>query len=84
MSTAIIRKSSISGTVQAPSSKSVAHRMLLCAALSRSNCTINNISDSDDMVATIGCLQTLGAKITKKGSVVFLDATNFVSDTAKH
>jgi len=85
MSTAIIKKTSLSGTVQAPSSKSVAHRMLLCAALSRSCCTINNISDSDDMTATIGCLEALGAKIAKNGSTVFIDATDFaLNSNEKH
>ena len=84
MSTAIIRKSLLNGTIQAPSSKSVAHRMLLCAALSRSKCTINNISDSDDMTATIGCLVSLGAAITKKGTTVFVDATDFANKGADY
>lgn len=84
MSTAIINKSALSGVVKAPSSKSVAHRMLLCAALSRSKCYINNISDSDDMTATIGCLESLGAKIIKNGSTVFIDAENFASQNPDH
>lgn len=82
MSTAIIRKSVLSGTVQAPSSKSVAHRIMICAALSRSKCYIKNVSESNDMDATIGCLEALGAKFSRKGKTLYLDATNFVQENA--
>lgn len=78
MSTAIIEKSTLNGCVKAPSSKSVAHRMMICAALSHSKCYIKNVSSSDDMDATIGCLEELGAKVTKDGSTIIFDATEFV------
>lgn len=78
MSTAIIKKSKLNGTVVAPSSKSVAHRIMICAALSRAKCYIKNVSDSNDMDATIGCLTTLGAKFTRTGKNLYLDATDFV------
>lgn len=84
MSTAILKNSTLRGSVAAPSSKSVAHRVMICTALSRSKCKINNISDSDDMRATIGCLQALGAKFTRTGSTLFADATEFASDTSRH
>ncbi len=81
MSTAIIKKSVLNGTLQAPPSKSVAHRMMVCAALSRSECYINNISDSDDMTATIGCLESLGAKISRSNDTIHIDATDFAKGT---
>ena len=80
MSTAIIEKSFLSGSVQAPSSKSVAHRIMICAALTRSKCYIKNVSESNDMDATMGCLQTLGAKFTRINKDLFLDATGFVKE----
>lgn len=83
MSTAIIQKSTLSGTVQAPSSKSVAHRIMICAALSRCKCYIKNVSNSNDMDATIGCLEALGAKFTRMGKTLFLDATDFVKENDK-
>ena len=79
MSTAILKKSTLNGIVQAPSSKSFAHRIMICCALSRSKCAINNVSSSDDMDATIGCLAELGAKITKQGSTLLMDATDFAT-----
>ncbi|MBR2715431.1 MAG: 3-phosphoshikimate 1-carboxyvinyltransferase [Ruminococcus sp.] len=78
MSTAIVLKSQLKGTIEAPSSKSVAHRIMICAALSRCKCYIKNVSDSDDMVATIGCLESLGAKIIKDKKTVYIDSTDFV------
>ncbi|MBQ2972311.1 MAG: 3-phosphoshikimate 1-carboxyvinyltransferase [Ruminococcus sp.] len=83
MSTAIIRKSVLVGSVQAVSSKSVAHRVMICAALSRCKCRINNVCDSNDMDATIGCLEVLGAKFQREGKTLFLDATNFVRENEK-
>ncbi|MBQ8538837.1 MAG: 3-phosphoshikimate 1-carboxyvinyltransferase [Ruminococcus sp.] len=80
MSTAIIEKSFLSGSVQAPSSKSVAHRIMICAALTRSKCYIKNVSESNDMDATMGCLETLGAKFRRIGKDLFLDATDFVKE----
>lgn len=54
----------LSGNVQVPPSKSVAHRMLICAALSDSPCTIVCQSVNRDMEATVNCLNALGAGIT--------------------
>ena len=53
-----------SGNVQVPPSKSVAHRMLICAALSDAPCTIVCQSVNRDMEATMNCLNALGANIT--------------------
>lgn len=52
------------GTVFAPPSKSMAHRLLICAALSEGNSKIYNIARSQDILATIDCLTALGAKFT--------------------
>ena len=52
-----------SGNVQVPPSKSVAHRMLICAALADQPCTITCRSINRDMEATAACLNALGADI---------------------
>ena len=54
----------VSGNVQVPPSKSVAHRMLICAALADKPCTIVCRSVNRDMEATAACLNALGADIT--------------------
>lgn len=53
----------ISGNVQVPPSKSVAHRMLICAALAGNPCTIVCRGINRDMEATAACLNALGANI---------------------
>ena len=58
-----INKSQLCGIAPAPPSKSMAHRYLICAALAKAPCTINNIALSKDIEATINCLLALGVKI---------------------
>ena len=48
-----------SGVVRAPSSKSQAHRLLICAALGEKGCTVNCGEKSKDIIATAKCLQAL-------------------------
>ncbi len=55
----------LTGTVPAISAKSVAHRLLICAALSNNITTIRCDYESDDILATIACLQSLGADIKR-------------------
>lgn len=56
--------SKLSGQIAAPSSKSMAHRLLICAALADAPTELFLSSSlSDDIAATIGCLRTLGAGI---------------------
>ena len=51
----IIRPSQASGTVQAPPSKSMAHRQLIAAALGPQTSRINNLEWSEDILATLDC-----------------------------
>ncbi len=52
------------GIVMAPPSKSMAHRMLICAGLAEGISTIDNIELSEDIKATLGMLEQLGAVYT--------------------
>lgn len=61
--------SALSGTAEAPASKSVAHRMLICAALAKTPSTIKINKTSEDIEATAGCLKSLGITIEKNGEL---------------
>ena len=62
-------KSTATGRVNAPPSKSMAHRYLICGALSGGS-VINGIDYSEDIKATLKCLKALGADIElEKNSV---------------
>lgn len=52
------------GAVTVPPSKSLAHRAIICAALAQGVSRIENISYSQDILATIHALAHLGAIIT--------------------
>jgi len=54
------------GIVRVPASKSIAHRLLVCAALSEKETVIVCDGVSQDLDATIQGLEALGAKITQK------------------
>lgn len=64
-----IEKSRAVGTVTAPPSKSMAHRLLICGALS-SGSTIENVAFSKDIEATLSCLKALGASVEINGNTV--------------
>ena len=57
-------------------SKSFAHRYLIGSVLSRGKCVIKNIADSDDISATLSCIEQLGGSETKDGNIVTVIPTN--------
>lgn len=61
-----IYNNKLKGSVKIPPSKSMAHRAVICAALSDGISKINNIELSDDIIATIEAMKALGAKIEKE------------------
>lgn len=71
-----ILPSKTSGEVSAPPSKSFAHRYLIGSVLSRGKCVIKNIADSDDISATLSCIEQLGGSVTKDGKTVTVIPTN--------
>lgn len=60
-----ITPSKLKGTIVAPPSKSMCHRLLICAGLSQGESTINNVLYSEDILATLDCLSEMGAEIVK-------------------
>ncbi len=58
-----VKPKKLSGSTAAIPSKSVAHRALICAALSHSPCVIHCPATSKDIEATVRCLNGLGAEI---------------------
>ena len=65
-----IRPSKSRGIMEAPPSKSMAHRLLICAGLSEGKSVIEGVSSSEDMKATLDCLAAIGAKYEIEGEKV--------------
>ena len=73
---AVFTPSTPFGTIAAPPSKSMAHRLLISAGLSDGVSRVSGIAPSEDVSATIDCLFALGAKIDLKGDVATVRGTD--------
>lgn len=65
-----IEPSAPGGTVPAPPSKSMAHRLLICAGLAIGEKTVRGAACSEDILATMDCLRALGVKCEARGGDV--------------
>ena len=65
-----IKKGTARGRISAPPSKSMAHRLLICAALAQGESIVRGISTCDDVMATIECLKSIGVKLDVVGNDV--------------
>ncbi len=63
------------GSVTVPPSKSIAHRMLICAALADGRSRIIGTEDSEDILATCDCLAALGADVSVFRKVAYINGT---------
>lgn len=58
-----IERSRVFGTLEAPPSKSMAHRLLICAGLAEGCSVIDRVDPSQDVLATARALEALGARV---------------------
>jgi len=79
-----IQKGKAKGYVDAPPSKSMAHRMLICAGLSEGVSVVNNITLSKDILATMDCLEAIGASCRREGDAIIVTGVNPKIMTAKN
>lgn len=70
------------GKVIVPPSKSVAHRMIIAAALADGSSVITNIFPSEDILATIECMRALGAKIEFTNNTAVIEGVTKAPDKA--
>lgn len=61
-----LKNNKLKGNIKVPPSKSLSHRAIICAALGSEKSVIENVDFSEDILATIEAMETLGAKIIKK------------------
>lgn len=77
-----ITPTKLKGTVNIPSSKSMTHRMLICASLSKGVSKISNITFSRDIYATIDALKAMGADIQINNDCVTVNGINHIPNNA--
>ena len=66
----LITPSRLHGTVRIPASKSMAHRLLICAALAEGTSVISGVDMSRDITATMDVLSAFGASFRQEGSTI--------------
>ena len=64
----VITPSPLNGKTEAIGSKSDIHRLLICAAIATEKTEIEGIFFSNDVFATLSCINALGAKTVINGS----------------
>ena len=79
---AVITPSPISGIIDAPASKSAAHRAMICAALADKPTKIVCSTTSVDIEATAQCLRELGATVTKTEYGFFIEPITEAKENA--
>ena len=73
---ATIKKGKLVGTVYAPPSKSYAHRLMICSALADGESIVSGISESEDMLATLDCIKSLGVHCKLSDDVLTISGKN--------
>lgn len=63
----------LSGRIFIQPSKSMAHRLILCALLAQGTSEIDNVVLSDDLKATLGACEALGAGVRIEDSAAFIN-----------
>lgn len=67
-----ITPKTLSGSVTIPPSKSISHRALICAALSKGESEIHGLLECEDIDATTSALTALGAEIRTENGVTYV------------
>lgn len=62
----------LGGTAAVPPSKSMAHRAVLCAALADGTSRVGNVEFSQDVLATLGAVQQLGARAEQEEGALLI------------
>ena len=62
----LLKPSTVGGCLTAPPSKSIAHRAVLCAALTKGTSRVQGLEYSQDITATLNAAAQLCAKVTRR------------------
>jgi 3-phosphoshikimate 1-carboxyvinyltransferase len=65
-----LKQKRISGTITVPGDKSISHRAVMLAGISRGKSLIRGFLNSDDCMSTINCFRRLGIDILEDGGII--------------
>lgn len=81
MDNMILKNCFVNGSIEVPSSKSVAHRALIAAAFSEKPIKIKKIDFSKDIYATIDSLRQLGVTILIEDEFILVDGSTLIKNS---
>ncbi|MCR5718502.1 MAG: 3-phosphoshikimate 1-carboxyvinyltransferase [Oscillospiraceae bacterium] len=73
----------LEGTVTVPASKSMAHRAIICAALSHGTSKISGVTFSKDIHATLSVMRAFGAAYEIQGDTITICGISDIPETAE-
>lgn len=76
MDKVVITPAKLSGSLIVPPSKSAAHRLLICAALSAGESFVDNVDLSQDISATVSAMRALGCRLEPHKNVFLCSGSN--------
>lgn len=79
MKNVLIYPSRLSGKISVPPSKSICHRAIICAGLSKGVSIISNVVFSEDVEATLNAVESFGAHIVRKRDSLIINGTGKLS-----
>jgi 3-phosphoshikimate 1-carboxyvinyltransferase len=74
----------VAGELTVPGDKSIAHRALMLAALGEGESWVHGIPEGEDVLATVACLRSLGAKLQRSGSTARIRGEGLRSFATPH
>ncbi|MBJ8349133.1 3-phosphoshikimate 1-carboxyvinyltransferase [Streptococcus zalophi] len=69
--------SSLKGSLRVPGDKSISHRAIMFGSISHGTTLINDLLESEDVLATIKAFQAMGVEITQKAQVTKINGNGF-------
>lgn len=78
MTTKLLKPQKLTGVVRVPASKSIGHRLLICAGLADGRSILKGVTSSDDITATLTGMRCLGAEIEEQGSTLVVKGSGGV------
>jgi 3-phosphoshikimate 1-carboxyvinyltransferase len=63
----------IEGSLRLPGDKSISHRYALLGGLAHGVTRLTNFSTGADCASSLGCVEALGAKVTRQGTTIEID-----------
>jgi 3-phosphoshikimate 1-carboxyvinyltransferase len=74
----------VAGELMVPGDKSIAHRALMLAALAEGESWIHGLPEGEDVLATVGCLRSLGANLQRGGGSLRIRGEGLASFATPH